>query len=128
MALEDTGLTGEVIGAAIRVHRVLGPGFLESVYEKALLIELEESSIRASSQVNVRVQYRGRLVGLHRLDLLIDNRLLVELKAVDALNSRHLIVVRSYLKAIDKEFGLLMNFGCSALDVRRVFAAKIESK
>jgi GxxExxY protein len=82
---ELNSLTHQVIDAAIEVHRVLGPGFLESIYEEALCVELSTRSLRFVRQPVVAVEYKGRPVGESRLDLLIENKIVVELKAVDAL-------------------------------------------
>ena len=104
-----------VIGAAIEVHRVLGPGFLESVYEEALCVELELRGIPYSRQHVVAVNYKGRAVGEGRLDLLVGGELVVEIKAVDALAPIHSAQDISYLKATGHELGLLMNFNVPIL-------------
>ena len=91
-------LAHQVIGAAIEVHRRLGPGFLESVYEQALCVELELRGIPFECQVPIAVEYKGRSVGQARLDIVVGGKLLVELKAVDALAPIHTAQVLSYLK------------------------------
>jgi GxxExxY protein len=96
MALELEEITGQVIGAAIEVHRELGPGFLESVYEAALVVELRHRGIPFIRQLCVPVVYRGVDVGLHRLDLFVADQVVVELKAVKDLSQEHFAVVRSY--------------------------------
>ncbi len=120
----ETGseLTGRVIGAAISVHRELGPGFLESVYESALCVELECLAIPYTRQVVVELGYRGRPVGEGRIDLLVDGFLVVELKAVETILPIHEAQVLSYLKATGHPVGLLINFNVVALrrGVRRV--------
>ena len=98
------------IGAAIEVHRHLGPGFLESVYEAALAVELASRGIACQRQVIVEVNYKGIPVGEGRLDLLVDGALIVELKAVDALLPIHKAQLLSYLKAFKQPLGLLINF------------------
>ncbi len=103
-------LTHEVIGAAIEVHRVLGAGFLESVYEQAPAIELAERGIPFVRQSPVSLAYKGHPVGQARFDLLVDEILIVELKAVDALNPIHSAQVINYLKATGYPLGLLINF------------------
>jgi GxxExxY protein len=103
-------LAHEVIGAAIDVHRHLGPGFLESVYEEALCVELRLRGIPFARQVAIDMTYKGHPVGEARLDLLVGGALIVELKAVDALNPIHYAQVISYLRATDKHLGLLINF------------------
>jgi GxxExxY protein len=109
-----------VIGCMIEVHRQLGPGFLESVYHRALEIELAHQGIGFQSENEIELRYRGRTIGNHRLDLLIENELVVELKPVDTLHKKHYAQVRSYLKATRKPVGLLVNFSDYQLDPRRV--------
>jgi GxxExxY protein len=115
-------LAHNVIGAAIEVHRALGPGFLESVYEEALCIELALRNIRFERQFVINVSYKGHLVGESRLDILVENCLIVELKAVEAIEPVHMAQVISYLKATNLLLGLLINFNVSVLKngVRRV--------
>jgi GxxExxY protein len=108
-------LAKSVIGAAIEVHRNLGPGFLESVYESALCIELERREISYARQPLVPVSYKGMAVGEARLDLLIEGKLIVELKAVDSLAPVHRAQVISYLRATGYHLGLLINFNCFPL-------------
>ncbi|KYF80966.1 GxxExxY protein [Sorangium cellulosum] len=112
---ELRGLTRQVIGAAIEVHRVLGPGFLESIYEEALGVELSLRRVSFRRQVAVRVDYKGRVVGEGRVDLLVADRLLVELKAVEHLAPIHMAQLLSYLKATKIRHGLLVTFNVPAL-------------
>lgn len=118
----DSELTGRVIGAAIAVHRELGPGYLEAVYESALCIELDHLTIPYARQIVVEVGYRGRPVGEGRIDLLVDGWLVVELKAVETILPIHEAQVLSYLKATGHPVGLLINFNVVALrrGIRRV--------
>lgn len=109
-----------VIGCLIEVHKRLGPGFLENVYHAAFEVELECCGIPFETEKEIRIHYRGREVGVHRLDLYIDSELVVELKTVETLAARHYAQVRSYLKAVDKPIGLLANFSECQLDCRRV--------
>jgi GxxExxY protein len=108
-------LARAVIGAAIEVHRVLGPGLLEAVYEEALCIELELRGIPFVRQPAMIVEYKGKKVGEGKADLLVGEALIVELKAVDALADIHLAQVISYLKVSGKHLGLLINFNVSIL-------------
>jgi GxxExxY protein len=101
-------LAHQVIGAALEVHRILGPGFLESVYKEGLCVELETRGIRCARQVPVGVDYKGRKVGEARLDLLVESRVVVELKAVEAVAPIHLAQVLSYLKATKLRLALLI--------------------
>lgn len=113
-------LSGRVIAAAIEVHRRLGPGFVEGVYEQALRIELTQRHIPFESRKEILVSYEGQVVGRHVLDLLVDGELVVELKAVARLEQVHLAQVKSYLRAVDSGVGLLMNFAGTTLEVKRV--------
>jgi GxxExxY protein len=105
----------EVIGAGIEVHRLLGPGFLESVYEHALARELKYREIPFEQQRPVGVTYKGELVGQARLDFLVDDCLIVEVKAVDQLAPIHTAQVISYLRATELQLGLLLNFNVPLL-------------
>lgn len=118
--LTNEELTGRIIGAAIAVHKELGPGFVEGIYEEAICVELEESGIVFERQKSVPIFYRGRKVGEHRLDLLVDQTVVLELKAISQLESIHFAVVRSYLKAVNLDTGLLMNFAEMPLGIHRV--------
>lgn len=121
-SIEVDGLARSVIGAAIDVHRVLGLGFLESVYEEALCAELTARGVRYARQVVVEVGYKGAKVGEQRIDLMVETQLIVELKAVEHLLPIHTAQLRSYLKATGAQFGLLMNFNVELLKsgLRRV--------
>lgn len=118
--LEHEELTGKIIGAAIRVHTELGPGFIESIYEEALALELQAAGIPFERQKVIRVLYRGQQVGEHRLDLLMDKRVVVEHKAVSELENIFFARTRSYLKALDLKHGLLLNFAAMPLTIKRV--------
>ena len=113
-------LSGQVIASAIQVHQTLGPGFLESIYEAALCVELDLRGIRYERQKGVPLSYRGHPVGEHRLDLLVDGVLVVELKAVKALEDIFFATTRSYMKAVDVEDGLILNFATMPLTIKRV--------
>lgn len=104
-----------VLGAAIEVHRTLGPGFLESTYEEALAAEMRLRGIPFVRQAVVEVGYKGSVVGVERLDFLVDRCLVVELKAIDQLAPIHVAQVVSYLKALDLHLGLLLNFNVRQL-------------
>ena len=119
---ETDRLAQKVIGAAIEVHRALGPGFLESVYEQAMGIELGLLGISFERQVPVAVAYKGHSIGESRLDLLVEGRPVVELKAVDQFAPIHTAQVMSYLKATGHRLGLLINFNVVRLKdgVKRV--------
>ena len=108
-------LAHDVIGAAIEVHRHLGPGYLEAVYQKALEIELGLRNIRFEAQRPVGVLYKGHPIGDGKLDFLVGEQLIVELKAVEELADVHKAQVISYLKATKLHLGLLINFNVTVL-------------
>ena len=113
-------LTYEVIGSAYKVHNVLGPGFLEKVYEDALILELKKLSIYARQQVKLPVLYEGQRVGLYFPDLWIENQLIIEIKANLTLALEHEMQLVHYLTATGIDDGLLINFGPS-VQIRRKF-------
>jgi GxxExxY protein len=113
-------LIERIIGAAIRVHTELGPGFVESLYEEALAIELRTLGIQFERQKPVPIFYRSRPIGQHRFDMLVENDVVVALKATTALEKIHFAVLRSYLKAIGLSHGLLFNFAATRLTIKRV--------
>lgn len=112
---EADRLTREVIGAAIEVHRVLGPGFDEGVYERALRVELELRRTPFESQVPVAIDYKGHPVGDGRMDIVVGGLIVVEMKAVDGLLALHTAQVITYLKATGLRLGLLINFNVPLL-------------
>jgi len=113
-------LSKKIIGAAIEVHRELGPGFLESIYEQALKVEFTEHGFHYDSQKEIRIKYLGVEVGLHRLDLIVENQIILEIKAVKELIDIHFAQLRSYLKATGLKVGLLLNFAKPTLEIKRV--------
>jgi GxxExxY protein len=117
--LRDSKLTQEIIACAIRVHRALGPGFLESVYEEALAVEFALSGIQFIRQHPVPLFYRDHQVGEHRLDFLVEGKIVVELKAISQLEDIHFAIGRSYLKAANLNDGLLFNFATAPLTIKR---------
>jgi GxxExxY protein len=108
-------LAHAVIGAAIEVHRQLGPGFLESVYEEALCIELAVREVPFERQKEIGVVYKGHQIGRQRIDLLVEQALIVELKTIEEFAEIHKAQVISYLKATGLPLGLLINFNVSVL-------------
>ena len=113
-------ITDRIIGAAIRVHKDLGPGFIEAVYEEALAVEFALSGIQFVRQKQVPLFYRDHQVGEHRLDFLVEGLIVVELKAIAALEDIHFAIGRSYLKATHLQDGLLLNFATSPLTIKRI--------
>jgi GxxExxY protein len=122
MDLEHGELTGRIIGGAIQVHKALGPGFIESIYGKALAVELRAMGIPFQRELVVSIHYRGEEVGSHRLDFFVAGKIVVELKAVRELEVVHFQIVKSYLTAIRRKHGLILNFSKPTLEIRRVSA------
>jgi GxxExxY protein len=118
--LRDSEITDSIIAAAIAVHRELGPGFLESIYEQALAVEFALRGIAFVQQKPIPLFYRDHQNGEHRLDFLVDDKIVVELKAIDGLENVHFAIVRSYLKASGLADGLILNFSSMPLTVKRV--------
>lgn len=112
-------LTENILGASFEVCNDLGNGFLESVYEKALLIALRDKGIHAEVQVPLEVVFRNQVVGEFIADVIVESKILLELKAVKAIAPEHIAQVLNYLKATGLEVGLLLNFGSSRLEYRR---------
>lgn len=118
--LEHEELTDKIIGCAVEVHKKLGPGFIESIYENALIIELQRKGLQFERQKEVVIKYNGDEVGRHRLDLIVADTIVVELKAIRNIEDIHFVTVRSYLKALGKEHGLIINFSKKILEGKRV--------
>ncbi len=113
-------LTQKIIECAIEVHRHLGPGFLENIYENALIAELKNKGLKVESQKNIPLYYKDTLIGEHRLDLLVENEIIVENKTVKEFNDIHKAQLISYLKATGKKVGLLFNFAKTKLEIKRI--------
>jgi GxxExxY protein len=125
MALLHEELTHQILAACFEVMKELGAGFLESVYEKALLIALAERGLKAQSQFPLTVSFHGKKVGEFYADVLVEDKVIVELKAVKAIAPEHQAQVINYLKATGIEVGLLVNFGNPKLEYRRLNRQKL---
>ena len=120
-------MVGQVIGLAMKVHRALGPGFLESVYQKALLYELVKAGFKVESDKPIQVRYESVIVGDFKADLIVNDELIVELKAVSGIAVEHEVQLVNYLTATGKDVGLLLNFGGRSLEFKKKFrTVKIE--
>ena len=117
--LRSRRVTRRIIGAAISVHRDLGPGFLEAIYEEALAVEFALSGIAFVRQKPITLFYKDHQIGEHRLDFLVEDLIVVELKAIHALDDIHFAIGRSYLKAGGLQDGLLLNFATIPLTIKR---------
>ena len=114
------GLTENVIESVIVVHRTLGPGFLESAYRNALEIELLDRGMKVEREKEIDLFYKNKRVGRHRLDLVVEEAVVLELKAVEALSKTHYAQIRAYLLASGINTGLLVNFAGNKADYRRI--------
>ena len=124
--LEFEPESGDVIGCALEVHRALGPGFLESVYHNAMTVSLTGKGIPFESERRATIWFQGVEVGHHCFDLVVYDRIVVELKAVEDLAAIHFSKLRSYLRASGLRIGLLINFNSSKLTIRRVVHQALE--
>ena len=120
MDYQEDRVTEAIIECIIRVHQTLGAGFLESEYQRALVIELEKRELGVESEKEVTVFYDQQEVGRHRLDLVVEDKVIVELKTVEDLSKAHYAQARSYLKATGLKTGLLVNFAKEKADFRRI--------
>ena len=118
MKLND--VTYAINGAVFEVNNILGPGFLEKVYENALLVELKKRGLNAKSQVPITVNYKGEVVGDYIADLLVEDKVIVELKTVENLEKAHEAQLINYLKATGLHVGLLVNFKRKKADIKRM--------
>lgn len=114
-------LTNKIIGLAYKVFRELGAGFLEKVYENALVLELKEQGFEVKQQHPLKVYYKGQVIGEYYADLVVEDKVLIELKAVNELVRAHEVQLVNYLKATGMKVGLLINFGNKLKVMRRVF-------
>lgn len=119
-ARDVDALTDQIIQCIIKVHSELGPGFVESIYHQALLIELTQRGLNVETEKQIDIYYGGTLVGKHRLDLVVEDVVIVELKTIEELGKTQYAQVRSYLKAAKLHVALLVNFAKERADFRRV--------
>lgn len=118
-------ITGKIIGCCMRVHSALGPGFQESVYCRALEIELRCENMQSVSEKEFSIYYRNEVVGKRRVDFFVEDKILVEIKAVATLDDVHLAQALNYLEAFQKPIGLLINFGAKSLQFKRLYNNKL---
>ena len=117
--MDPNELTYAIIGAIFEVNRILGPGFLEKVYENALLMELKARGIKAAAQYPIKVRYKDQIVGEYFADLLVEDKVIIELKTVDKIEKIHEAQLLNYLKATGIKVGLLVNFKSTKADIKR---------
>ncbi len=121
-------LTSKIIGCAMAIHRALGNGFQEVIYQRALEIELADNGIAFSREHDMPVYYKNQQIGTRRVDFLIENVVSVELKAIIKLEDVHFAQAINYLEAYDLEVGLLINFGSKSLEFKRLLNSKFKQK
>jgi len=121
---KHSDLTAKIIGAAIEVHKVLGNGFQEVVYQRALAIELTNQRLSFLRELEMSIEYKGEDIGTRRVDFFIENKVMVEIKAIIQLEDVHLAQAINYLEAYDLEIGLLINFGSKSLEFKRLMRKK----
>ncbi|MBI9063875.1 MAG: GxxExxY protein [Marinilabiliaceae bacterium] len=117
---KDSELTGKIIGAAMEVHKHLGNGFQEVIYQRALSIELNMQGLEHEREKEMDLAYKGHKIGQRRVDFFVGNKIMVEIKAVKQLEDVHLAQAINYLEAYGMEIGLLINFGSTSLQFKRV--------
>lgn len=118
--MEHKELTHAIIGAAMEVHKTLGNGFQEVIYQRALAIELADRNINFSREHNMTIEYKGHDIGIRRVDFFVEDTIMVELKAIINLEDVHLAQAMNYVEAYNLEIGLLLNFGAKSLQFKRV--------
>ena len=128
MLYED--LTEKILEACFEVSKELGAGFIESVYEKALIEEFTKKAIKVETQKVIDVIYKGKKIGVHRLDLVVEGKVVVEIKAVEAINDVHMAQILTYLKLMDCRLGYLINFNVPLIKngIRRVINGLLSSE
>ena len=119
--MEYEEITHKIIGAAYKVYNQLGFGFLESVYHKAMIIELAKEELKVESEKHLKVYYDDQMVGDFLVDLFVDDTVIVELKSAQNLAKEHEVQLVNYLNGLRKEIGLLINFGPSGVEVKRKY-------
>ena len=128
MSLEKDKLTFDIIGCALKVHNTLGNGFQEVIYQRCLAIELQRAGIEFAREIDQNIYYEGIYVGTRRADFVVDNKVIVELKALVNLEDVHLAQAKNYVVAYQFEKGLLINFGAKSLQYKLIFNPRFNSE
>lgn len=123
--MEYQELTHNIIGAAMEVHKTLGNGFQEVIYQRVLAIEMADRNIGFSREQEMKIQYKGNAIGIRRVDFFVEDKIMVEIKAIINLEDVHLAQAVNYVEVYDLEIGLLINFGAKSLQFRRVHNNKV---
>ena len=122
--MQHEEITHKIIGCAMKVHSTLGNGFQELIYQRALDIEMENQKLRFARELEMTIYYEGIDIGTRRVDFFVEDVIMLELKAVLALNDQHLAQTMNYLEAYNMPIGLLINFGGKSLEFKRVYNSK----
>ena len=122
MIYED--ITHKIIGCAMKVHSTLGNGFQEVIYQRAMAIEMPKQALHFLREMEMAIFYDGEQIGIRRVDFFVEDKIMVELKAVIDLNDNHLNQCRNYLEAYNLPVGLLINFGSNSLQYKRIYNTK----
>jgi GxxExxY protein len=128
MALKHQDLTHRIIGCAMKVHNVMGPGYRENIYSRCLAIELDRAGMKYEREIEAQIYYDGILVGKKKVDYIIEGTISLELKAISELTDKELNQALNYLETHHMENGLLINFGASSLQFKRLFNKRNSSK
>jgi GxxExxY protein len=121
-----SAITATIIGCAMEVHKILGNGFQEVIYQRALAEEFSLKNVHASREFEMNVIYKGKIIGTRRVDFLIENVISVEIKALNKLEDVHLAQALNYLESYNLEIGMLINFGAKSLEYRRLINSKFD--
>ena len=128
MEFEESDSTRIIIGCAMKVHRTLGNGFQEVIYQRALEIEMRKAGLGYAREMEMTIYYDGENIGTRRVDFFVEDIVMVELKAITLLEDVHLAQAINYLEAYDLEIGLLINFGAKSLQFKRLINSKFKNK
>ena len=120
-------ITGKIIGCAMEVHKILGNGFQEVIYQRALANEMRLQNLNFGREIEMQIFYKGEEIGTRRVDFFIENLICLEIKAITALDNNHLNQAINYLEAFNLEVGLLINFGSTSLEFKRVVNSKFNN-
>ena len=120
-------ITGKIIGCAMEVHKILGNGFQEVIYQRALANEMRLQNLNFGREIEMQIFYKGEEIGTRRVDFFIENVIYLEIKAIAALDNNHLNQAINYLEAFNLEVGLLINFGSTSLEFKRVVNSKFNN-
>lgn len=120
-------VTKQIIGLAIKVHKTLGPGFVEKIYQRALYLEFKRNALQFEREKKISIYYNKALLGYEKVDFVIDNKVIVEVKCVHEINDIHKAQILSYLKAANTEIGLIINFAKPVIEVKRLINSAPQS-